>query len=498
MPKRSRGRATPSDTLAPVLDQSWRTAQAAEAATSAGLDDAQVTAILDPPPLQSEVIDPDDEPGIGTLVGFASAVLLFISITTFGNYVLTGVVEEKSTGVVEVLLSHVRAHQLLGGKVLGVGAVALTQFAAAVLAGLVSLRISGVDVPSELWVGLPATIGWFIGGFLLYSTLYALAGSFVSRVEDAQSAAAPISTAFTLGLRPGLHVRRGPRRDAGAGAVDPAAVRAVADAAADGDRLGVGGRDRGRRRAARGRRVGDDPPRRIGLLAHAAAPWRPTHLAPGPPPHRHLTTRGHPARTSYGERSAASPSLRAVTNDVIRIGLLGCGNVGGSFVELVRAQQHAVEMRTGIRLEITRVAVRNLSAQRDVDVDETILTRDAHGVVADPDVDLVVEAIGGIEPARSLILEALAAGKPVVTANKELLANVGAELYAAADAAGKDLLFEAAVAGGIPIMRALRESLHGEPIAARARHHQRHDELHPHPDDRRGRRRWRRRTTPRR
>ena len=85
-------------------------------------------------------------------------------------------------------------------------------------------------------------------------------------------------------------------------------------------------------------------------------------------------------------------------------------------------------------------------------------------MVSDPDVDLVVEAIGGIEPARSLILEALAAGKPVVTANKELLANVGAELYAAADAAGRDLLFEAAVAGGIPIMRALRESLHGEPV----------------------------------
>ncbi len=144
--------------------------------------------------------------------------------------------------------------------------------------------------------------------------------------------------------------------------------------------------------------------------------------------------------------------------------MLGCGNVGGSFVELVRAQQAAVEQRTGLRLEITRIAVRNLSAQRTVDVDDSLLTRDAHGVVADPDVDLVVEAIGGIEPARSLILEALAAGKPVVTANKELLANVGAELYAAADAAGRDLLFEAAVAGGIPIMRALRESLHGEPV----------------------------------
>jgi len=188
-----------SDTLAPVLDQSWRTAQAADAATSAGLDDAQVVAILDPPPLRSDVIDPDDEPGVGLLVGYASAVLLFISITSFGSYVLNGVVEEKSTGVVEVLLSHVRAHQLLAGKVLGVGAVALVQFSAAVLAGLVSLRISGITVPSELWVGLPSTIGWFIGGFLLYSTLFALAGSFVSRVEDAQGAAAPITTAFTLG-----------------------------------------------------------------------------------------------------------------------------------------------------------------------------------------------------------------------------------------------------------------------------------------------------------
>ncbi len=85
-------------------------------------------------------------------------------------------------------------------------------------------------------------------------------------------------------------------------------------------------------------------------------------------------------------------------------------------------------------------------------------------MVADPDVDLIVEVIGGIEPARELIRTALEHGKPVVTANKELLANVGAELYAAADAAGVDLLFEAAVAGGIPLIRALRESLRGEPI----------------------------------
>ena len=133
-------------------------------------------------------------------------------------------------------------------------------------------------------------------------------------------------------------------------------------------------------------------------------------------------------------------------------------------MQLVGAQADVVERRTGLRLEVTRVAVRNMSAPRDVELADGVLTRDSHGLVADPDVDLVVEAIGGIEPARELILEALAHGKPVVTANKELLANVGAELYAAADAAELDLLFEAAVAGGIPIMRALRESLHGEPI----------------------------------
>ena len=148
----------------------------------------------------------------------------------------------------------------------------------------------------------------------------------------------------------------------------------------------------------------------------------------------------------------------------VRIGVLGCGNVGAAFVQLVEAQADVVQRRTGLRLEVTRVAVRNMSAPRDVVLAEGLLTRDSHSLVSDADIDLVVEVIGGIEPARELILEALAHGKPVVTANKELLANVGAELYAAADAAQLDLLFEAAVAGGIPIMRALRESLHGEPI----------------------------------
>ena len=148
----------------------------------------------------------------------------------------------------------------------------------------------------------------------------------------------------------------------------------------------------------------------------------------------------------------------------VRIGLLGCGNVGGPLVQLIEEQGDAIEARTGLRLEVTRVAVRNVSKQRLVPIPEEILTHDAAEVVVDPSIDVVVEVIGGIEPARELILQALKAGKPVVTANKELLANVGAELFSAAEAAGVDLLFEASVAGGIPLIRPLRESLQGERI----------------------------------
>ena len=150
---------------------------------------------------------------------------------------------------------------------------------------------------------------------------------------------------------------------------------------------------------------------------------------------------------------------------LIRIGVLGCGNVGASFVELVAERRKEIEARTGVQLEVVRIAVRNLARSRDVEIDAALLTNEAATVVGDPDVDVVVEVIGGIEPARELILAALAAGKPVVTANKELLANVGVELFEVAEQVGVDLLFEAAVAGGIPIMRALRESLRGEPIS---------------------------------
>jgi len=148
----------------------------------------------------------------------------------------------------------------------------------------------------------------------------------------------------------------------------------------------------------------------------------------------------------------------------LKVGLLGCGNVGGALVHLLVEDSERIASRTGLQLSLAGVAVRSQSREREAPVPAGLLTSDAQSVVADPEVDIVVEVIGGIEPARTLILAALKAGKPVITANKELLANCGAELFEAASTAGVDLLFEAAVAGGIPIIRPLRESLAGERI----------------------------------
>ena len=148
----------------------------------------------------------------------------------------------------------------------------------------------------------------------------------------------------------------------------------------------------------------------------------------------------------------------------VRVGLLGCGNVGGALAELIATEGAAVAERTGVRLEITRVAVRDVTKPRTPHLPDGVLTADTESVVTDPGVDVVVEMIGGVEPARTLLLDALKAGKPVVSANKELLAAAGAEMFEAASAAGVDLLFEAAVAGGIPLIRPLRESLAGERI----------------------------------
>ena len=149
----------------------------------------------------------------------------------------------------------------------------------------------------------------------------------------------------------------------------------------------------------------------------------------------------------------------------IGIGLLGCGIVGSAVARILGANADEIQERCGARLPVRGVAVRSLAKDRDVDLPRDLFSADPLAVVNDPSVGIVVEVMGGIEPARTLILAALAAGKPVVTANKELIATLGKDLFDQAEASGADFSFEAAVAGGIPIIKPLKDSLAGERIS---------------------------------
>ena len=150
-------------------------------------------------------------------------------------------------------------------------------------------------------------------------------------------------------------------------------------------------------------------------------------------------------------------------NDV-KIGLLGLGTIGAGVVKLLDTQRALLEERAGCRLTLAGIADLDLTSRREgLDVDglrrDGLLTADVTRVLGDPTVQIVIELIGGLEPARSFILRALAAGQHVVTANKALLAHHGPELYEAARRRGVHLAFEAAVAGGIPLIRAVKEGL---------------------------------------
>jgi homoserine dehydrogenase len=149
----------------------------------------------------------------------------------------------------------------------------------------------------------------------------------------------------------------------------------------------------------------------------------------------------------------------------LTVGLLGCGVVGSGVVRLLRDHAEEIAGRVGARLELGPVVVRDLARPRDLPPDVAArLTDDPAAVVARDGVDVVVEVMGGVEPARALLSRALAAGQGVVTANKELIATSGAELLAAAAAAGVRLEYEAAVAGAIPIIKPMRESLAGDRV----------------------------------
>jgi homoserine dehydrogenase len=147
----------------------------------------------------------------------------------------------------------------------------------------------------------------------------------------------------------------------------------------------------------------------------------------------------------------------------IHIGMRGCGVVGGQVAALLEKNNVELSTRAGAKLVLKKIAVRDIKAARE-GVNPALLTTDAQSVINDPEIDIVIEVMGGIDPARELILAAIKNGKSVVTANKALLASHGADLFAAADNKGVDLYYEAAVAGAIPIIRPMRESLVGDQI----------------------------------
>ena len=145
------------------------------------------------------------------------------------------------------------------------------------------------------------------------------------------------------------------------------------------------------------------------------------------------------------------------------IGMLGCGVVGSQVARLLTEDSGDFAARSGAKLSLKKIAVRDVAAKRE-HVKSDLLTKDAESLVNDPSIDIVIEVMGGIEPARTLILKAIANGKSIITANKALLAKHGAELFEAADKKGVDLYYEAAVGGAIPILRPLRESIVGDHV----------------------------------
>ena len=148
----------------------------------------------------------------------------------------------------------------------------------------------------------------------------------------------------------------------------------------------------------------------------------------------------------------------------VSVGILGLGTVGGGTFEVLHRNKELIEKRLGARLEIKAIATRTPSRAASWNCPAELVSNNPDTVLNDPEIEIVAELIGGIEPARDFVLRALKSGKSVVTANKELVAKHGPELRAAADEAGVDLLFEGAVAGGIPLIKPLRESLAGNRI----------------------------------
>lgn len=162
---------------------------------------------------------------------------------------------------------------------------------------------------------------------------------------------------------------------------------------------------------------------------------------------------------------AGAPGTKGeIAVDTIGIGLLGFGTVGRGVYRVLQQNRELITNRLGATLAVRKVLVRDPQKDRGIEVPPALFTADPAAILTDPAVQIVVEVVGGVEAARRYVIEALTRGKSVVTANKDLLAAHGQELFAAAAATGADLFFEASVAGGIPIIKILKEALAGNRI----------------------------------
>jgi len=187
--------------LAGVVTGAIQAVAVSERAASAGIDTDDLLALVAPVPIENVELgsvagrSPDDEMAVMIMT-----VVLFIAISTFGNLVLTGVVEEKSSRVVEVLLARMPATNLLAGKVIGIGLLGLAQIAVTALAALAALRtVDSVEMPAARGAVLAWVVVWFVLGYALYATVYGALGSLASRTEDAQAVAGPVIAVLLVG-----------------------------------------------------------------------------------------------------------------------------------------------------------------------------------------------------------------------------------------------------------------------------------------------------------
>jgi ABC-2 type transport system permease protein len=186
------------DVDAAILHGAMQSAAIADRAQRAGIDDEQLSALLAPVPIHDRFVDRvDEDRGVRVATATIGVILLFVAIQSYGNMVLMGVIEEKSSRVVEVLLNHLRPRHLLAGKVLGIGALGLLQLLVVLAGALGALfAVRGVDVPKVPIDALVWFVVWFLLGFGLYATAFAMGGSLVSRQEDAASVITPLSIPF--------------------------------------------------------------------------------------------------------------------------------------------------------------------------------------------------------------------------------------------------------------------------------------------------------------